>query len=81
MCELLAIVVKFMLRSPILLSESTSENFTGAQRDDAKFRSFLRRPRLYEPYNVLWNPDFYYNQAPKPHSKLKKAQTTLRENN
>ena len=36
LCELLAIVVKFMLRSPILLSESTSENLTGAQRDDAK---------------------------------------------
>ena len=51
LCELLAIVVKFMLRSPILLSESTSENLTGAQRDDAKFRSFLRRPRLYaDPY-------------------------------
>ena len=48
MCELLAIVVKFMLRSPILLSESTSENLTGAQRDDAKFRSFLRRESLYE---------------------------------
>ena len=29
--------------------------------------------------SFLWNPDFYYNQAPKPHSRLKKAQTTLRE--
>ena len=29
---------------------------------------------------LLWNPDFYYNKAPKPHSKLKvkKAQITLR---
>ena len=27
----------------------------------------------------LWNPDFYYNKAPKPHSKLKQAQITLRE--
>ena len=47
MCELLAIVVKFMLRSPILLSESTSENLTGAQGESPKFRSFIRRLSLY----------------------------------
>ena len=31
------------------------------------------------PVKFLWNPDFYYNKAPKPHSKLKQAQITLRE--
>jgi len=39
LCELLAIVVNFMLRSPILVSESTSENLTGAQGESPKFRS------------------------------------------
>ena len=37
------------------------------------------RARPHAPPFFLWNPDFYYNKAPKPHSKLKKAQTTLRE--
>jgi hypothetical protein len=46
-CELLAIVVKSMLRSPILVRESTSENLTGAQGEPRKFRSFLRRRSLY----------------------------------
>ena len=34
---------------------------------------------MFSVAHGLWNPDFYYNKAPKPHSKLKKAQTTLRE--
>ena len=47
LCELLAIVVKFMLRSPILVSESTSENLTVAQGETPKFRAFLRSRGLY----------------------------------
>jgi len=41
LCELLAIGVKFMLRSPILVCELTSENLTGAQGESPKFRSFI----------------------------------------
>ena len=35
--------------------------------------------RMSSELHFLWNPDFYYNKAPKPHSKLKQAQITLRE--
>ena len=47
LCELLAIVVKFMPSSTILLSVSTSENLAGAQGDVPKSGSSLSRRSLY----------------------------------
>ena len=47
LCELLAIGVKFILSSPIHLSESTSENLTGARGDVPKFASYVRSRCLY----------------------------------
>ena len=34
---------------------------------------------MFSVAHGLWNPDFYYNTAPKPHSKLKKKPTNARE--
>ena len=67
MCELLAIVVKFMLRSPILVSESTSENLTGAQGESPKFRAFLRRRGLYKYTEV------FFNKVKRENSRIKAA--------
>ena len=48
LCELLAIGVKFILSTPIHLSESTSENLIGARGESPKFASYLYGFTVYE---------------------------------